>query len=315
MKKLLAVAVAFVLAAPAFAAAKAKTAEKTPARPSVEFIVIESDEYAAGKVDMPMAHAVANFLGGDAKVTPVSYQQAKQNPEYANMDMSYLPLYLLKTTPQYREKLTQHIAVGQVLERGEYLVFPHLSNSGVYQDKVANPGVLEIFVMSQCPFGAMAENLVIDAMKAGKLPADKVIKLRYIVSYNEQNGFQSLHGAGEWEENVRQLLIAKYYPAKLWKYLEIRNKDYSPSRWEKAMEEAGINIKKITKKFDTEGIELLKKEAAYSDEYGINASPSFLYEGKEKLDFGSVSQKPGFEFLNPSNANRGGGQAAPVGSC
>lgn len=167
--------------------------------------------------------------------------------------------------------------------------------------------------MSQCPYGAMAENMVIQAQKDGKLPADKEIKIRYIVSYSDKDGFSSLHGSGEWEENVRQLLIAKYYPEKFWKYLEIRNKDYRSSRWDKAMEEAGINSKKIMKKFDKEGIELLKEEAKYSQEYGINASPSFLWEGKVQLDFGSASQIPGFEFLNPNSAQPGA--AAPAGSC
>ena len=84
---------------------------------------------------------------------------------------------------------------------------------------------------------------------------------------------------------------------------------------DKAMKEAGINPNKIMKKFDTEGVELLKAEAAYADEYGMNASPSFLWEGKEQLDFGSVSQKPGLEFLNPANARQQGGKAAPAGSC
>ena len=68
------------------------------------------------------------------------------------------------------------------------------------------------------------------------------------------------------------------------------------------------------KKFDTEGVELLKEEAAYGQEYAVNASPTFLWEGKEVLDFGSVSQKPGLEFLNPSLAQQGGA-AAPAGSC
>ena len=84
-------------------------------------------------------------------------------------------------------------------------------------------------------------------------------------------------------------------------------------REKQAMEEAGINVNKILKKFDKEGIELLKAEAAYGAEYGINASPTFLFEGKEVLDFGSVAQKPGFEFLNPAQSRPGA--VAPAGSC
>ena len=171
---------------------------------------------------------------------------------------------------------------------------------------------MEIFVMSQCPYGVMAENLVLEGQKAG-VPAAKDVRIRYIVDYSDANGFNSLHGSGEWEEDVRQLLIAKYYPAKLWKYLEIRNKDYRSSHWDKAMEDAGINPKKIMKKFDTEGLELLKQEAAYAKEYGVNASPTFLWEGQVQLDFGSASEIEGFGFLNPNAAK--GAAAAPAGSC
>ncbi len=317
MKKLVILVFACLLVTSAFAAAKtvSKKTKKEPAKkPTIEFIVVESAEYASGKQDPQLAPGLAGFLGGEAQVTALSYEQAQQDPKLANLDYSFLPLYLIKKTPEVTAKLEQQIAAGYVLENDDYLIFPHMTRTGVYREKEAKPGVLEVFVMSQCPYGAMAENLIIEAQKEGKIPQDKTIQLRYVVSYNPQTGFQSLHGSAEWEENIRQLLIAKYYPEKLWKYLEIRNKDYRSSRWDKAMDEAGINYKKIMKKFDTEGVELLKAEAAYGEEFGVNASPTFLWEGKEVLDFGSVSKKPGLEFLNP-NRNRPGAAAAPAGSC
>ncbi len=317
MKKVLISLLAVLLTVPSFAAPKAKKAKtgaKAPAKTVVEFTVLESAQYDSGKHDPQVSANIAKFIGGEESVTTVTSTQAKADPALANVDMSFLPVYLLKKTPQAREKLAQYLAMGYVTENDDYFIFQHVTRTGVHENKVAQPGVLEIFVMSQCPYGAMAENLVIEAQKAGQIPADKTVKLRYIVNYDEKAGFQSLHGSAEWEENIRQLLIAKYYPTKFWKYLEIRNKDYRSSRWDKAMEEAGINVKKITKKFDTEGVELLKAEAAYTQEYGVNASPSFLWEGKEVLDFGSVSKKQGLEFLNPSR-NQRGGQAVPAGSC
>ena len=309
-------------AAGATKAKTAKPAQKTAnkkteavAKEKMELVVVQAPDYLSGQPEGQIILGLANHFQAEPVVTVVDVEQAKQIPALANLDYSFLPLYMAKKTPKLREQVAQYIQAGAIVETEEYLVFPGLSSNGVYTNKTAQPGVLEIFVMSQCPYGVMAENLVIEAFKAGKVPADKIIRLRYIVNYNDKNGqFQSLHGSGEWEEDVRQLLIAKYYPTKLWKYLEIRNKDYHSSRWDKAMEEAGINVKKITKKFDTEGLELLKTEAAYGREYAINASPSFLWEGKEKLDFGSVHKKEGFDFLNPAagRANRGG---APVGSC
>lgn len=317
MKKLGILVALCVLATAVYAATTAaKTQAKTAAaKPGIEITVVEAAAYDSGKHEAQAAEGLAGFLEGTVKnVTTLSYDQAKQDAKLAKVDLSFLPVYLVKKTNALRTKVEQYIKAGYIQETDEYLVFSHVTRKGVYTDKTAKPGVLEIFVMSQCPYGAMAENLVIAAQKDGKMPKDKTIRLRYIVNYNPQNGeFQSLHGSSEWEEDVRQLLIAKYYPEKFWKYLEIRNKDYRSSRWDKAMEEAGINVSKIMKKFDKEGKELLKEEAAYGDLYNINASPTFLWEGKEVLDFGSVAQKPGLEFLNPARGQRGA--AAPTGSC
>ena len=319
MKKLIILMAVCLLSASAFAAAKttakkAKTAKKE-AKPTIEFVVVESEEYQSGKQDPQLAPGLAAFLGGTPDVKAMTYEQAQQDPKLANLDYSFLFLYLIKKTPELRAKLEQQLAAGYVLENDDYLIFPHMTRTGVYREKEAKPGKLEVFVMSQCPFGVMAENLIIQAQKDGKMTEEQDIDLRYVVSYDPNSGFRSLHGPAEWEENIRQLLIAKYYPKKLWKYLEIRNKNYQSSRWDKAMEEAGINPKKIMKKFDTEGVELLKAEAAYGEEFGVNASPTFLWEGKEVLDFGGVSQKPGLEFLNPAASRPQGGAAAPAGSC
>ncbi len=316
MKKVLTVLLAFALAGAAFAAT-AKTAKKkaAPAKQTAEFIIIESEDYEAGKEDPQLTQGVSQFLGMEPKVTKVPVSEAKKDPKLANMDYSFLPLYLVKKTDAIREKMAQHIQYGVAIEMDEFIALPKQTRQGVLPEKEAKPGVLELFVMSQCPFGAMAENKIIEAQKAGKLPEGKDIRVRYIVNYSDKDGFSSLHGSAEWEENIRQLLIAKYYPKKFWKYLEIRNKDYRSSRWDKAMEEAGINSKKIMKKFDTEGVELLKEEAKYTQEYGVNASPSFLWEGKVVLDFGGVAELEGFEFMDPNAPAANGQPAAPAGSC
>lgn len=314
MKKLFALVLACTLAGAAVAAPAKKAAKTAKAPAKAEFIVVESDTYAAGKEDPQLTAGIANFLGVKPQVTKLTAAEAAQDAKLAGFDYSFLPLYILKKTNDIRQKLDQHIQYGVAIEKDEYILLPKQTNQGVYTDKKAQPKVMDLFVMSQCPYGVMAENLIIQAKKDGKIADDKNIRVRYIVNYNDKEGFSSLHGSGEWEEDIRQLLIAKYYPSKFWKYLEIRNKDYRSSRWDKAMEDAGINVKKIMKKFDTEGVELLKEEAKYSNEYGINASPSFVWEGQVKLDFGGVAALEGFGFMNP-NASAGNNNAVPAGSC
>lgn len=312
MKKIISVLLVALLAAPLTAATTPKKAPAKKAKAS--FVIVEDETYAAGKEDVQLTAGIAEFLGAEPEVTHVSRSAAQADEKLAGLDYSFLPLYLIKKTPEIRAKMEKHIQYGYVLENADYIILPHQTRQGVYTGKTAKPGIMEIFVMSQCPYGVMAENAVIQAKKEGKSPKANDVRIRYIVDYNDAKGFSSLHGSGEWEEDVRQLLIAKYYPEKLWKYLEIRNKDYRSSRWDKAMEDAGINVKKIMKKFDTEGLELLKQEAAYGKEYRVNASPTFLWEGQVQLDFGSASQVEGFGFLNP-NAAKPGAAAAPAGSC
>jgi len=314
MKKWTTALLACLLAAPLIAA-PAANAKKTAAKQKAEFIVIESPMYEAGKEDTRLTAAIGQFLNAEPVVTRVTPDQAAADPKLAGIKYDFLPMYILKKTLAVMKKMDEPLKGGYFQQTEDFILLPHQTQQGVFMGKQSKPNVMELFVMSQCPFGVRAENFVIEAKKNGTFPTDKDLKIRYIVSYNDRNGFNSLHGSGEWEENVRQLLIAKYYPEKFWKYLEIRNKDYRSSRWDKAMEQAGINMKKIMKKFDTEGLALLKEEAAYSQSYNIGASPSFLWEGQVQLDFGSAAQVDGFGFLNPQTPAGQQAPAAPAGQC
>jgi len=192
----------------------------------------------------------------------------------------------------------------------EYIVLPRQTPEYVLTGRGITPNVLELFVMSQCPYGVMAENKIIEARKAGKLPKDKEIKIRYIVNYDAASDtFSSLHGQAEWEEDARQLVIAKYFPEKFWDYLEVRNDMYQSKRWDLAAKEVGLKPKKIEKLMD-EGKAMLKEEAQHAA--GVNASPTFLWEGKVKTDMGNVAKIAGFEFFNP---NASSAAPVPAGSC
>ncbi|MBO7191385.1 MAG: hypothetical protein J6V32_04725 [Elusimicrobiaceae bacterium] len=314
MKRIVVGMLALLLAGSVVAAEAAKKAPaKAKAKTKAEFIIIESDEYEAGKEDPALTQGISEFLEATPSVTRVSVKDVAANPKLANLDYSFLPLYLIKKNKTFREKMAQPIQYGYVQENDEFLILPHQTRQGVFNNKEPQPDVLDLFVMSQCPYGVRAEDFIIKAKKEGTFPADKTVRIRYIVDYSPERGFNSLHGSGEWEENIRQLLIAKYYPNKFWKYLEIRNKDYRSSRWDKAMEDAGISVKKITKKFDTEGVELLKEEAKYAKEFGISASPSVIWEGKVQMGLDGAARLKGFEFFNPSAPS--GVPAAPSGSC
>lgn len=314
MKKITAILCVCILAGVAFAAPAKKAAQKkTPVAKNVEITIVEDANYPQGKESV----GFTQFLGQYTELTPVvtkmTEAQARQDAKIGQFDLSILPLYLVKNTPEARAKFEDPIKQGYLQATDDYIVLPAQTPEYVMTQRAATPNVLELFVMSQCPYGVMAENKIIEARKAGKLPTDKEIKIRYIVNYDAAtNNFTSLHGQAEWEEDARQLVIAKYFPEKFWKYLEFRNDVYQCNKeWciKAAMQEAGLNYKKI-EKLMPEGKEMLKAEAEHAK--GVNASPTFLWEGKVKTDANNISKVAGFEFFNP---NAKSGAPVPAGSC
>jgi len=79
--------------------------------------------------------------------------------------------------------------------------------------------IVELFVMSYCPYGVRAEENIAPLQE---LFGNKIdLKVRYIVNVNGDTieKVNSLHGLYEAKEDARQLAIAKLYPDKLWDYL------------------------------------------------------------------------------------------------
>lgn len=84
--------------------------------------------------------------------------------------------------------------------------------------KSAKP-VVELFVMSYCPYGVRAEENIAPLQELFGSKID--LKIRYIINVNGEtiDKVNSLHGITEAKEDARQLAIAKLYPNKLWDYL------------------------------------------------------------------------------------------------
>ncbi len=298
-------------------AANAAPAKKSSKTSPVTITVIEMTGNANGSEDESLSEGLKQFIGGDVKIVKVDREAALNDPKYKGLDLDYMPLYLVDKNKVTEEKFAEPIKYGQLPVQGDFIVFAKQTRHGIYANKAATPNLLEIFVMSQCPYGVLAENKIIDGMKLNKLPKNVKVDIRYIVSAGSKEGeFNSLHGAGEWEENVRQLIIKKRYPNKFWKYLEIRNKNYQSSLWDEAAEEAGINPK-VFKKYWKEGLEMLKEEIKHASEYNVGSSPTVIWEGRIVTDMGSLGTLPGFEAFGETfgSGSGNGGAAAPAGSC
>jgi predicted DsbA family dithiol-disulfide isomerase len=149
---------------------------------------------------------------------------------------------------------------------------------------------VQLFVMAFCPYGIQAE----DAMKpvADLLGSKADIKVHFIanVGGTTPDTVQSLHGAPEAQEDLRQVCIMKYYDQKTyWNYLMTINANCSSKYndataydvcWKDAATKAGIDASKIdTCSKAAEGVNLLKADADLSNSKGVSGSPTLLING------------------------------------
>ncbi len=140
---------------------------------------------------------------------------------------------------------------------------------------------LELFVMSQCPYGVKA----LDAMKEvldnfkGKID----FKVNFIAT-EEGEGFRALHGQPEVDENIRELCAIKYYPKnhKYMDYILCRNKNIRSNEWKSCTgKSTGIDTKKIDKCFSgKEGKDLLRKNIKIAQGLKVTGSPTWYANNK-----------------------------------
>ena len=145
------------------------------------------------------------------------------------------------------------------------------------EDKVT----LDLFVMSQCPFGVMAEQSIIPAIKDFGNKVD--LHLNFVAQQqmiNGKNAISSMHGQTEIDENIRQLIIARDYRSKLSSYLLARAESFNTDNWQAAASKSGIDIAALNNAFARpESQELLRTNIQTAQTLKIEASPRLLIDG------------------------------------
>ncbi len=206
------------------------------------------------------------------------------------------------------------------------------SNNQASTTKSDKPKV-ELFVMSFCPYGVQAE----DIMKpvADLLGSGAEIKVRFIAKSGDNiNSIQSLHGAVEAKEDLRQLCMIKNYPDKYWNYLSVFNKNCYPlyrnetaldSCWKSSAAAQGIDSAKIESCVNSDGLALLKADEQAANSYGVSGSPSLIIngatysgarnsEGYKNAICSAFNNPPAECSQNVGTASQAAG-AAPSGGC
>ena len=139
------------------------------------------------------------------------------------------------------------------------------------------------FVMSQCPFGAQALLAMKEVLAnfKGKVTFD----VHYIASRAKNGKFESLHGAPEVAENIRQLCAKKHYRKgnRYLDYVWCRSADYESADWQKCAK-GRIKAKVIDAcATGKEGVELLAADIKLAEALGFEASPTWLANNRHKF--------------------------------
>ncbi len=140
-------------------------------------------------------------------------------------------------------------------------------------------GQLDVFVMSQCPYGVMGLNAMKDVLDAfGK---EMTFNVHFIASARG-DAIQSMHGQAEVDEDIRELCAIKHYGQnnKYMDYVLCRNKSIQSSEW-KTCATNGIDAKVMEKCFTgPEGKALLAADLKVAEGLQIGASPTWLVNNR-----------------------------------
>jgi len=142
-------------------------------------------------------------------------------------------------------------------------------------------GKVELFVMSQCPFGVKALNAMDEVLTA----FGKEIQFELHFIGDEDKGKPtSMHGQAEVDENIRELCAFKKYPENFMTYIMCRNKNIRDTNWQAcAGGDTGIDAKVIEDCFAGEGSAMLLEDMKVAKGLGLSASPSWVANGRHKF--------------------------------
>ncbi len=140
-------------------------------------------------------------------------------------------------------------------------------------------GQLDVFVMSQCPYGVMGLNAMKEVL--GAFGKDMTFNVHYIAD-GEGDALQSMHGPGEVAEDIRELCAMKNYAKdnKFMDYIWCRNENIRSEDW-KSCAKDGIKADVIEKcSTSDEGKKLLEEDLKIAKSLKIGGSPTWLVNNR-----------------------------------
>ena len=152
----------------------------------------------------------------------------------------------------------------------------------------------QLFVMSFCPYGNQAEQLMMPVVNLLKNKAN--IELHYVIYSNYQGGgpnycldkenkYCSMHGIQELHQDIRELCVQKYQKDKFWNFVKEINDNCNAqdvdSCWEDVAKKAVVDVRAVKTCQNNESLTLLAQEVILNQQSKVQSSPYLTINGVE----------------------------------
>jgi hypothetical protein len=261
-----------------------------------------------------------NFSG--VTITRIDYRSKEGEKLIQECKLSFLPSFIVKKNLLQKKAARVNDRIDGLMKNGaltaspgsDYLLFSSTQIVyGLHIGRVKKENELTVFV-NGCSTESIA--VVVDILKTQQR-TDKPygVKLNWIyavglVSTNAPvsiDSFSSNRGRAEVEEDIRQLLIQKYFPDRFMTYLLARSSAPDSTLVHSALEKADIPEKMIMDKMSSEGVGLLFDNIISAREFHIIDSPVFLWENRCFMDIEGFRMMTIFPSLGKSSCKKCGG--------
>ncbi len=149
------------------------------------------------------------------------------------------------------------------------------------------PKQLDVYVMSQCPYGVKGLDAMKEVVENFKKAGETINFAIHYIGDGDAKALSSMHGAGEVDEDVREACAIEHYgkSLKYMDYIWCRNKSIRDPNWQACTGgSTGIDTDVIKKCAEgDEGRQLVARSFADSKSTGMQASPTWLANNKFKF--------------------------------
>lgn len=148
--------------------------------------------------------------------------------------------------------------------------------------KSSNP-MLSAFIVSQCPYGIQAQQVMLDAIKAAPEIANNLEARYFFSSINAETGeVMSMHGQEEADENVRQICLREEQPQTYWSYVGCMANGGETTNCVTA---SGANANELSACTTDlkRGVTYAQEDQNLADTLGVTGSPTLFINSEQEV--------------------------------